>query len=389
MTADAPPPEAPASDPHAPEPHAPEPLAPGATIGILGAGQLGRMLAEAAADLGFRVHTYAPEADPPAARVADRHTNAAYEDEAALARFAEAIDVATYEFENIPPLTVRRLAQAVPVRPDDTVLAVCQDRLAEKTFLRELGINTAPFAPVARVSDGAQAVATVGGEGIMKARRFGYDGKGQARLRPGDDPGVAFEACGGNPAILEGFVRFEAEISQVAARDVMGEMAFFEPSRNVHEDGILRRSVVPSGLPRGVLDRARETTAHVLETLDYVGVLAVEFFYGPEIGLVANEMAPRVHNSGHWTREACVTSQFEQHVRAVVGWPLGDVTRNLDAEMENLIGAEAEGWLAYAAEPRTRLTLYGKREARPGRKMGHVVRVRARKPWSVGSALEG
>ena len=367
---------------------APEPLPPGSTIGILGAGQLGRMLAEAAADLGFRVHTYAPEASPPAAQVASAHTNAAYEDEAALDAFAGAIDAATYEFENIPPLTVRRLAARVPVRPDDTVLAVSQDRLAEKTFLRELGIPTAPFAAVTRVSDGAAAVATVGGEGIMKARRFGYDGKGQARLRPGDDPGVAFEACGGDPAILEGFVAFEAELSQIAARDVMGEMVFFEPSRNIHENGILRRCVVPAGLPRGVLDRARETTAHILETLDYVGVLAVEFFYGTETGLMVNEMAPRVHNSGHWTREACVASQFEQHIRAVAGWPLGDVTRNLDAEMENLIGEEAAGWLAYAGEPGARLTLYGKGEARPGRKMGHVVRVKARRPWSAGGAFE-
>ena len=360
------------------------PLPPGSTLGIVGCGQLGLMLAQAARRLGFRVATFGPDEDPPAARAADTHVRAAYEDQEALARFGALVDAATYEFENVPPLTIRALSRHVPVRPDDAVLAVCQDRLSEKTFLRDSGLKTAPFASVERLGDAPAAVAAVGGDGIMKARRFGYDGKGQARLRPGDDPALAFEACGSVPCILEGVVSFEAELSQIAARDVMGHTAFFEPSRNDHEDGILRRSTVPSGLPREALDRARSLTEHVLEMLDYVGVLTIEFFWSSEVGLVANEIAPRVHNSGHWTREACITSQFEQHVRAVMGWPLGDPQRLLDAEMANLIGGEADGWLALAEEPGVQITLYGKGEARPGRKMGHVVRTRTRRPWSAG-----
>ncbi len=212
----------------------------------------------------------------------------------------------------------------------------------------------------------------------MKTRRFGYDGKGQVRMRPGDDPALAFKACGAVPVIVEGVVPFEFEVSQVAARDVLGQTAYFEPSRNEHEGGILRRSVVPSGLPGAAALAAQRITAQVMEALDYVGIIAIEFFWSREGGLVANEIAPRVHNSGHWTPEACVTGQFEQHVRAVAGWPLGDTTRLLDAEMENLIGADARRWLALAEEPGTQLTLYGKQEARAGRKMGHVVRTRPR-----------
>ena len=358
-----------------------EPLPPGSRIGIVGTGQLGRMLAAAAADLGFATHTYGPEDSPPAARVATAHTAGAYEDEAALARFAAQIDVATYEWESVPPMTVRVLARHVPVRPDDKVLAVCQDRLAEKTYLQSLGIRTAPFAPVARVADGPGAVAAVaragGGHAILKTRRYGYDGKGQVRLRPGDDPAVAIGKLGGQEAILEGVVDFAFEVSLIGARDVFGETAFFEPPRNEHRDGILHRSRVPSGLPDTARAEAEAMLAMILEDLDYVGVLTAEFFWSPEAGLIANELAPRVHNSGHWTREACVTCQFEQHVRAVAGWPLGDPARQLDAEMVNLIGAEADDWLALASDPGARLTLYGKREARPGRKMGHVVRTKA------------
>lgn len=354
--------------------HSLAPLPPGSTVGIVGCGQLGRMLALAAARLGLRAHTYGPEEDPPAARVAHAHTSAPYEDEDALARFAAAIDVATYEFENIPPLTVRALARHVPVRPDDAVLAVCQDRLSEKGFLRGLGIPTAPYAQIDHPSQVADAAVTIGGELILKARRFGYDGKGQARLRPGDDPAIAFGRCGGGPAIAEGVVPFAFEVSQVAARDVLGQTACYDAPRNEHEDGILRRSTVPSGLPGAAALAARRLTEQVMEALDYTGVLALELFWSPEAGLIANEIAPRVHNSGHWTPEACVTGQFEQHVRAVAGWPLGDTTRLLDAEMTNLLGAEADGWLALAEEPGAQLTLYGKREARPGRKMGHVVR---------------
>lgn len=351
-----------------------EPLPPGSVIGVVGTGQLGRMLAEAASALGFRTHAYGPDDGPPAALVASKHTRGAYEDEAALTAFAKQVDVVTYEWENIPPMTVRILARHVAVRPDDGVLEVCQDRLAEKTFLQSLGIKTAPFAAVGRVADCAAAVAQVGGDAILKTRRFGYDGKGQVRMRPGDDPAVAFAQVGHADAILEGFVPFAFEVSLIAARDVFGHIAFFEPPRNEHNGGILRRSVVPAGLAPGVRADAEALVETILETLDYVGVLTAEFFWSPEGGLVANELAPRVHNSGHWTREACVTSQFEQHIRAVAGWPLGDPARQLDAVMENLIGDEANDWLALAEEAGARLTLYGKREARAGRKMGHVVR---------------
>ncbi|WP_031555747.1 5-(carboxyamino)imidazole ribonucleotide synthase [Parvularcula oceani] len=354
------------------------PLPPGSTLGIVGVGQLGQMLAVAAARLGFRVRTFGPDEDPPAARVAQAHMAAPYEDEEALRRFAGCVDAATYEFENIPPRSVAVLQDHVPVRPGAEVLAVCQDRLEEKRFLSSLGIPVAPHAPVDHPGGAAEALRAVGGEGILKTRRFGYDGKGQVRLRAGDDPAAGFAEAGGAPAIIEGFVPFEAELSQIAARSVDGAIAFYDTPRNDHESGILRRSTLPSGLPEEVSAQARALTGKVLEALGYVGVMTLEFFWSRDGGLVANEIAPRVHNSGHWTREACVTSQFEQHVRAVMGWPLGAPDRQLDAEMVNLIGADAEDWLALASEPGARMTLYGKAEARPGRKMGHVVRTRPR-----------
>jgi 5-(carboxyamino)imidazole ribonucleotide synthase len=350
------------------------PLPPGSTIGIVGCGQLGRMLASAAARLGFETHTFGPEENPPAARVATRHMAADYADEDALGRFAQDVDVATYEFENIPQKAVRRLMRDVPCRPGEAVLAVCQDRAQEKAFLKSLGIKTAPYALISGAPDLVGAVEAVGGNGIMKARRFGYDGKGQARLRPGADPGLIHRAIGEVPAILEGFLTFDFEISQIAARDVFGEKAFYEAPRNDHDAGILRRSTVPSGLPVAAQEEARRLTGLVMDELDYVGVMCLEFFWSAEDGLIANEIAPRVHNSGHWTHEACVTSQFEQHIRAVAGWPLGSTDRQLDAEMQNLLGEEANDWLALSQEPGARLTLYGKKEARGGRKMGHVTR---------------
>ncbi len=357
------------------------PLAPGATIGILGTGQLGRMLAMAAARLGFRVETFGPEQDPPAAHAAAAHMSADYEDEGALGAFAQNVDVATYEFENIPTKTVSILkAAGVPVRPDERVLAVCQDRLEEKRYFEKAGVPTAPIWPVENAEDLAAAMREAAGPAILKTRRFGYDGKGQVRLKPGDDPKAAFEACGGVPSILEGFVDFDFEVSLIAARGLGGYAAFFDIPRNTHRDGILHQSHFPSGLPKEAVDIAHRTAKAILDDLSYVGVLTIEFFWSKASGLIANEMAPRVHNSGHWTVEACDTSQFEQHIRAVAGWPLGRPRRHSDGVMTNLIGAEAGDWPALSAEPGLALTLYGKGEARPGRKMGHTVVLTAQSP---------
>ncbi|WOI53955.1 5-(carboxyamino)imidazole ribonucleotide synthase [Parvularcula sp. LCG005] len=350
------------------------PLDPGATIGIVGTGQLGRMLAVAAAKLGFRVHTFGPEADPPAARVADAHIAAAYDDEASLRAFAAQVDAATYEFENIPPETVRILQDAgIPVRPGARILAVCQDRIAEKTFLRECGLTTAPFHAVDDLASLEAAARSLGGRGILKTRRFGYDGKGQARISAETDLAAAYEHCGQSPCVLEGFVDFDCEVSQVAARGVDGDMAFYDLPRNEHADGILRRSIVPAGVGTDIEAQARDLTAKVMEALDYVGVLAVEYFVHPDEGLIANEIAPRVHNTGHWTHEACMVGQFEQHIRAVAAWPLGNPARHSNAIMTNLIGAEANDWLRLTVQADLSVTLYGKAEARPGRKMGHTV----------------
>ncbi|MBB4658565.1 5-(carboxyamino)imidazole ribonucleotide synthase [Parvularcula dongshanensis] len=355
------------------------PLPPGSTIGILGTGQLGRMLAGAAARLGFDVHTYGPDGAPPAARVAARHTAAAYEDEAALRAFAATVDAATFEFENVPAASVDLVAGLTRAAPDSQVLAVCQDRLAEKRFLSGLGIPVAPHEAVDDADSAERAAIKLGG-GILKTRRFGYDGKGQARIASDRDAQAAFSACGEKACILEGLVRFDCEVSQVAARGTDGSVAFYDLSRNDHEDGILRRSTVPAGVPDEVVQGARDATRRVLDALSYVGVLTLEFFWSETDGLIANEIAPRVHNSGHWTHEACLVSQFEQHIRAVAGWPLGDPARHSDAVMENLIGAEAEDWSALAGEAGAALTLYGKVGARPGRKMGHVSRIFPRRP---------
>lgn len=353
-------------------------LPPGSTIGILGGGQLGRMLALAAARLGLRSHIYCPEDDSPASHVTATTTRAAYDDEAALRRFATGVDVVTYEFENVPARTAQVLGEHVPVRPGARALEVSQDRLTEKRFLRGLGIATAPFEAVDDPAGLDAAVAAIGCPAILKTRRYGYDGKGQARLDAAADAARAWSAIGEAPAILEGFVPFEAEISVIVARGLDGATAAYDPARNHHEDHILATSTVPSGLPPRVEDEARDIAARIVTALDYVGVMGVEFFVTAQGALLVNEIAPRVHNSGHWTLEACVVSQFEQHIRAVAGWPLGTPARHSDAQMRNLIGRDADAWLAIAAEPGAALHLYGKRAARPGRKMGHVTRLTPR-----------
>ena len=353
-------------------------LKPGATIGILGGGQLARMIALAAAPLGLKAHIYAPEAGSPAFDVASTHTQAAYDDLAALERFARSVDVVTYEFENVPVYTADFLAGHVPVHPGAKALGITQDRLEEKTFVSRLGIETAPFAAVNSVAELEQALEEIGRPAVLKTRRFGYDGKGQVIIREGDDLTAAFAAIGHQPAILEGFVPFECEVSVVAARTGDGRFAAYEVTQNEHRHHILYRSTVPAEVTPAVEAVSREIARRIGEALGYVGVFAVEMFLvvvdGTQ-GLIVNEIAPRVHNSGHWTLDGAITSQFEQHVRAIAGWPLGAVERLGRVEMTNLIGDEADDWLAVLEEPGAHLHLYGKEESRPGRKMGHVTRI--------------
>ncbi|MEM9097480.1 MAG: 5-(carboxyamino)imidazole ribonucleotide synthase [Pseudomonadota bacterium] len=350
-----------------------EPLAPGATIGILGGGQLGRMLSVAASRLGFRCHIYEPGAEPPAGDVAAQVTTASYDDQDALAAFAASVDVITFEFENVPAEALDLLEAEVPIRPGRNALAVSQDRLDEKRFLSDLGIAVAPHAAVGSLDDLETAFA-VHGPGILKTRRLGYDGKGQARVNARSDLEGAFQAMIGAPAIFEALIPFEREISVIAARGLTGETVCFDPGENVHRDGILHTTTVNAGVGRGVRTEAVLVAAKLLNALDYVGVMGVEMFVVPGQGLLVNEIAPRVHNSGHWTIEACVIDQFQQHIRAVCGWPLGDGSRHSNAVMTNLIGPDAEPW-SELSERAAGLHLYGKRESRPGRKMGHVTEI--------------
>ena len=351
-------------------------LKAGATIGILGGGQLGRMMANAAAQLGFDVSIYCPEGDCPAARVASTHVQGAYTDATVLLTWAKSCDVVTYEFENVPVEAAQALIDAgVSVRPGAKPLEVSQDRVVEKSFLRECGIATADFADVTGAQDVATAIEQFGGRGILKTRRDGYDGKGQVRLETGDDFEAAHKALANAPCILEAMVPFECEVSVIVARDAVGDTLCYDLPRNEHINGILKRSVVPSGLHDEVVERAAEAAGTLANALGYIGVLALEFFVLEDGRLLANEFAPRVHNSGHWTPEACATGQFEQHIRAVAGWPLGPVTRYHDVEMLNLLGEEALVPPEVLSADGV-LTLYGKREAKPGRKMGHLVRRR-------------
>ena len=349
-------------------------LPPGSVIGILGGGQLGRMLSVAAARLGYCTHIYEPAANPPAADVAHKVTTASYDDLAALEAFARSVAIATYEFENIPTSALDAIEAHCPIHPNRRALSVSQDRLIEKAFLRDLGLQTAPFAAVDDTHDLAEALSEVGAPAILKTRRFGYDGKGQVRLTGAGDAESALVAMAGAPAILEGFVEFSHEISVIAARSENGEVAAFDPGENMHRDGILRSTVVPARLSEAERTDAVLLAGKILNALKYVGVMGVELFV-TKTGLMVNEIAPRVHNSGHWTQNGCTVDQFEQHIRAIAGWPLGDGTRHADVVMENLIGDEVDAWPQLAAERGTAIHLYGKAEARPGRKMGHVNRV--------------
>jgi 5-(carboxyamino)imidazole ribonucleotide synthase len=354
------------------------PLAPGAVIGILGGGQLGRMLATAASDLGLSCHIYCPDPASPAFAVSAAHTIAAYEDESALAAFAASVDIVTYEFENVPAATAAFLATRVTLDPPPKSLAVAQDRLVEKEFLGSLGIALPAYAKVDSAADIYSALAKTGRPAILKTRRLGYDGKGQATIRSGDEPHHAWRAIGEAPAVLEAFVPFEREVSVILARGRGGATRAFDISENRHANGILAETRIPANVTPETAAEAVAIAEKIAGALDYVGVLAVEMFAvrdKGELRLLVNEIAPRVHNSGHWTMDAAITSQFEQHIRAIAGWPLGDSDRLADAVMTNLIGDEVNAWADLMAEPATRVHLYGKAEARPGRKMGHATRI--------------
>jgi 5-(carboxyamino)imidazole ribonucleotide synthase len=358
-------------------------LPPGSTIGILGSGQLGRMLALAALRLGFKCHIYS-DVPGPAFDVCDAHTVAPYDDQVALTAFATSIAVATYEFENIPAATVEFLNGIVPVRPGAKALACAQDRINEKTLARELGAETAPFAQVDNRADLDRALSAIGVPAVLKTRRFGYDGKGQAKILALSDADAGWAAMRDQPSILEGFVTFDREVSVVAARSLDGAFRAFEVTENEHRNHILHRSVAPARMEAEAATEALETARRIAAALDYVGVFAIEYFVVTIDGrehVYVNEMAPRVHNSGHWTMDGAETSQFEQHIRAIAGWPLGSTRLTAaGAEMINLIGDDILAWERIAAEPGAFLHHYGKTEVRPGRKMGHVNRLMSKGP---------
>lgn len=354
-------------------------IAPGSTIGIIGGGQLGRMTALAAAALGYRVHIFCPEPDSPAAQVAAAATVADYEDETALAAFAKSVDVATYEFENIPHPGIAALARLVPVHPGPEVLRLTQDRVQEKAFLNRIGIATAPWRAVAGRHELETALAAVGTPAVLKTTRLGYDGKGQTTIKAAGECDQAWAALGGAVGVLEGFVPFDCEISVIVARGRDGAIQSYVPVENWHKHHILDRTIVPAHLPPALNAEAEAVARKVAQALDLVGLVAVEMFVTPDGRILVNELAPRPHNSGHWTIDACLISQYEQLVRAICGLPLGNPERHSDAVMTNLIGDDVRAWPEILKDPETRLHLYGKTDIRPGRKMGHVTRLVARR----------
>ncbi len=354
-------------------------IPPGSTIGILGGGQLGRMTALAAAALGYRCHVFCQDATEPAAQVAAAQTVAAFDDAAAIARFGAAVDVVTLEFENLPVTTIEAIAAAVPVRPGAAALAISQDRVVEKDFLRRQGARTAASRAVGSLEELTNAAAEVGLPAVLKTARLGYDGKGQVRITEADDLAAIWRNFSTGPALLEAWVVYRMEISVIVARGEDGQTASYVPVENQHRDHILARTIAPAELPPKVAEAARDIAERLAHGLEIVGLLAVEMFVTPDDELLINEIAPRPHNSGHWTMDACGCSQFEQLVRCVCNLPLGDPERHSDAVMENLIGADADNWLRHLGAGDTRLHLYGKAESRPGRKMGHATRISRRR----------
>jgi 5-(carboxyamino)imidazole ribonucleotide synthase len=350
-------------------------LAPGARIGVIGGGQLGRMTALAAARLGYRCHIFAPEPDSPAAQVTNLATVAAYDDRGALERFAGAVDVVTIEFENLPVAPLARLAELAPLHPSPAVLAVCQDRLREKEFLSRIGVATAPWRAVHDAGQLALALAEHGGPTVLKTARFGYDGKGQVGLAVGDDPAAAWARFGAGPGVAEARIDFASEISVITARGQDGAQVSYPAVENRHAAHILAQTIAPAPLPAALAEEARLLAERIARKLEVTGLLAVEMFVTRDQRLLVNELAPRPHNSGHWTIDACAISQFELLIRAICGLPLPDPGRFADAVMDNLLGRAIEAWPELLAEPGARLHLYGKREVRAGRKLGHVTRL--------------
>ncbi len=349
-------------------------LPAGARIGILGGGQLGRMLAQAAGKFGYHVDIYEPEADAPAAEFADRHIRAAYDDRDALQKFSAAVDVITYEFENVPAATAMALAKDKPLFPAPRALQVAQDRWDEKTFIADLDIPVAAFYDITSKADLQAAHDALGGDGILKTRRGGYDGKGQWRLQTSDERDKAWQALENHPAILEACIPFDMEISVIVVRGQDGQVESYTPAENIHRDHILYQSIVPARIPKSRLEEARSFAAQLVTALDYIGVLGVEFFVTPT-QLLINEIAPRVHNSGHWTLSACVVSQFENHIRAITGLPLGSTRRHSNAVMTNILGDDMGDMADWVAKENCDIHLYGKTEARAKRKMGHVTEI--------------
>lgn len=351
------------------------PLPPGSVIGIIGGGQLGRMTALAAARLGYRTHVLCPEPDSPCAQVTDRHSWTSYDDHAALAHFAKSVDVVTLEFENVPCETIRVLQQWVPARPSADVLAICQDRLLEKRFIAAAGIAVPPFAEIADRDAIEPGLAQVGRPAVLKSRRLGYDGKSQVRIDGDTDLTQAWQRIGAGPAIVESFVPFAAELSVIVARTALGDMRCYPAVENRHRNHVLSETIVPARVSEAVAAEAERIARVLAAALKVEGLLAVEMFLTQDDQILVNELAPRPHNSGHWSLDAAATSQFEQLVRAVCGLPLGDTAPTADAVMTNLLGDDIDDWPSILQDPGARLHIYGKGESRPGRKMGHVTRL--------------
>ena len=348
-------------------------LPPGSVIGILGGGQLGRMLALAAARLGFITHIYSPTQNCPAAQVAAHTVIGEYDNIDFVKHFAENVDVMTYEFENVPFLTAKSVVAMTPVHPPILALETAQDRLTEKNFIsKTAGVPVAPYQAIDNRYDAKRATKIIGEKLVIKTRRMGYDGKGQQIIDGPDAAMSAFDDLGNVPCIAEKFIPFSREVSIIAARNTKGQMAAYPLIENEHRNHILHRSVCPADNDDG---RAQNYALKILEALNYVGVLAVEFFQLPDGSLIVNEIAPRVHNSGHWTMDAGCTDQFELHIRAITGWPLGSTTPRHKTEMTNLLGSDVDDWEKIAADPEAKIHFYGKSEMRDGRKMAHVNRI--------------
>ena len=350
-------------------------LISGSTIGILGGGQLGQMLSMAAARLGFKTHIFEPSENPPASNVASKFTRAEYNDYDALKQFASSVDVVTYEFENIPTAALDIIETQSEIFPNREALKISQDRLIEKEFINKLGFKTASFCEVNSIEELIHAINQIGAPSILKTRRFGYDGKGQVKVQPSSKPEEIWKNLGEKALILEGFINFSSEFSVIGSRSKDGQISCFDPGENVHKDGILRTTTVPAHLTNQQKTEAVLITAKILETLKYVGVIGIEFFLEKN-SLVINEFAPRVHNSGHWTQNGCTVDQFEQHIRAITGWKLGNAERHSDVIMENLIGDEIYKTNQLVEDGSIALHLYGKADVNPGRKMGHFNRIK-------------